>query len=400
MRFMNDWTRVGFAGAMVLGVTFLGSSALAGQSVNAQGQAPVTDVSGTIITSGDVVAGMLAGQPGTVQTFFCPEATGVRNAGHLLLAELELGVMWVVTHAPGVRLASASGPIAAPVGMEERQFLLSSELQGDLAVVLSGGDGVRPASRSLEAGLTPASNSSRAAQRSARDLVRDLEGLAKATTEMDVHQPGHEVPTHLTRTVARYNAFINASSEEFLRNPTEELLAVEAVLSRYIVAAMDHHGDESACGAPHPAPPVVPVAEEPPPPPAPERATTICLFTDGDLRDVMAIHLPLTGETLVAVNGERKPVSEAYPEDPALSRGAALAAQDEPVEFGEREYLRFGLPHAVSPEEMTRAGEVDGVPVFHPRGSEAPPEVIYIPVGAGCLAQPFQRQELVRQVQG
>ncbi len=400
MQMSRHSARTTLAGAVVLaGGLFLAMDAGA-QSVNPQGQAPVTDVSGTIITSGDMVAGMLAGQPGTVQTFFCPEATGVRNAGHLLMAELELGVMWVVTQAPGVRLASASGALAGLEGTEERQFLLSARLQDDLAEVLSSGSEARSAFRSLEAGLTPASNSSRAARRAARDLVRDLEGLAAATSEMDVYQPGHEVPTHLTRTVARYNAFINASSEEFLRNPTEELLAVEAVLSRFIVAAMDHHGDDSACGAPLPAPPAPPVEETPPPPPAPERATTICLFTDGDLRNVMAIHLPLTGETLVAVNGERKPVSEVYPEDPALSRGAALAAQDEPVKFGEREYLKFGLPHVVSPDEVTRAGEVDGVSVFHHQGAESPPEVIYVPVGEGCLAQPFQRQELVRQVQG
>ena len=399
MRIATNWTRVGLAGALALGVALVGTEQAEAQSVNAQGQAPVTDVSGTIITSGDMVAGMLAGQPGTVQTFFCPEATGVRNAGHLLLAELNQGLVWAVTQAPGVRVASAGG-VAVTGGAEERQFLLSAALQDDLVELLTAGDDRRPAARSIEAGLTPPSNPSRGAQRAARDLVRDLEGLAEATSAMDVHDPGHKVPTHLTRTVARYNAFINASSEEFLRNPTEELLAVEAVLSRYIVAAMDHHGDESACGGPVPASPEAPVAEEPPPPPAPERATSICLFTDGDLRNVTAIHLPLTGETLVAVNGERKPVSEVYPLDPALSRGAELAAQDEPVKFGEREYLKFGLPHAVNPDELTRGGEVDGVSVFHPRGGEAPPEVIYVPVGEGCLAQPFQRQELVRQVQG
>jgi hypothetical protein len=396
---MRHWTRVGLAGSAALAAGLFVVVDGEAQTVNPAGQAPVTDVSGTIVTSGDMVAGMLVGQPGTVQSFFCPEATGVRNAGHILTAELDLGAMWVVTQAPGVRMASA-GMTADVTGAEERQFLLSAELQHDLAVLLVAGEGLRAASRSIEAGLTPQSNSSRSARRAARDLVRDLEGLVEATSAMDVHAPGHEVPTHLTRTVARYNAFINASSEEFLRNPTEELMAVEAVLSRFIVAAMDNHGDESACGGPLPASPTPPVAETPPPPPAPERATTICLFTDGDLKDVMAIHLPLTNETLVAVNGERRPIAEVYPEDGSLAKGADLAVRDEPIKFGEREYLTFGLPRAVSPSDVVRAGEVDGVSVFHETGAESPPEVIYIPVAAGCMAQPFQRQELVRQVQG
>ena len=399
MRAMRHWTRVGLAGSAALAAGLFVVVDGAAQTVNSRGQAAVTDISGTVVTSGDMVAGMLVGQPGTVQSFFCPEATGVRNAGHILMAELDLGAMWVVTQAPGVRLASA-GMTADLTGSEERQFLLSAELQHDLATLLVAGEGRSAASRSMEAGLIPPSNRSRAAQRAARDLVRDLEGLVAATSAMDVHDPGHEVPTHLTRTVARYNAFINASSAEFLQNPTEELMAVEATLSRFIVAAMDNHGDENACGGPLPASSTPPVAETPPPPPAPERATTICLFTDGGLKDVMAIHLPLTNETLVAVNGERKPIAEVYPEDGSLALGADLAVRDEPLKFGEREYLTFGLPRAISPSDVVKAGEVDGVSVFHETGAESPPEMIYIPVAAGCMAQPFQRQELVRQVQG
>jgi len=382
--------------AAVVGLSFATSAEA--QTVK-QGQAAVTDISGTVVTTGDMVAGMLVGQPGTVQTFFCPEATGVRNAGHLLMAELDLGMMWVVTQAPGVRLASTTAG-ADSRGTEERQLLLSSKVQEDFLVLLTARERRGFAAEEIQAGLTPPSNRSREASRAARDLVRHLDGLVVATSGMDVHEPGHEVPTHLTRTVARYNAFINASSDEFLRNPTEELLAVEAILSRYIVAAMDYHGNEEACGGPLPAstPPVA--AAPPPPPPAPERATTICLFTDGDLRDVAAIYFPLTGETMVAVDGERKPIAEVYPETDFLAPGAELAERDEPIKFGDREYLKFGLPRSVSPAEVTRAGEFQGVSIFHEVGAESPPEVIYIPVASGCTAQPFQRQELVRQVQG
>lgn len=395
MKIQQRMKRVFWVTAAVVGLS-LATSAEA-QTVK-QGQAAVTDISGTVVTSGDMVAGMLVGQPGTVQSFFCPEATGVRNAGHLLMAELDLGMMWVVTQAPGVRLASTTLE-ADSRGIEERQLLLSSKVQEDFLVLLTAREHRRFAAEGIHAGLTPPSNSSREASRAARDLVRHLDGLLLATNGMDVHDPGYEVPTLLTRSVARYNAFINASSYEFLGNPTEELLAVEAILSRYIVAAMDYHGDEEACGGPLPAS-TPSVDEEPPPPPAPERATTICLFTDGDLRDVAAIHFPLTGETMVAVNGERRPIAEVYPEMDFLAAGAELAERDEPITFGDREYLKFGLPRTVSPAEVTRAGEFQGVSIFHDAGAESPPEVIYIPLASGCTAQPFQRQELVRQVQG
>ena len=381
--------------AAVLGLSL--ATSVEAQTVN-RGQAAVTDISGTVVTSGDMVAGMLVGQPGTVQSFFCPEATGVRNAGYLLMAELDLGAIWVVTQAPGIRVAS--NILEADFGgSEERQFLLSSEVQGDFLVLLTAREDRRLAAGAIHAGLTPPSNSSREASRAAQELVRHLDGLIVTTNGMDVHDPGHEVPGLLTRTVARYNAFINASSDEFLMNPTEELLAVETILSRYIVAAMDNNGNEDACGGPLPAT-IPPVADQPPPPPAPERATTVCLLSEGDLRNVAAIHFPLTGETVVAVNGERKPIAEVYPELDFLAAGAELADRDEPIEFGDREYLKFGLPRSVSPTEVTRAGAFQGVSVFHEVGADSPPEVIYIPVAGGCTAQPFQRQELVRQVQG
>lgn len=388
--------KLGLLPIVALGL-FLAPSEAEAQRVRASGQAAVTDVSGTIITSGDMISGMLVGQPGTVQTFFCSEATGVRNAGQLLAAELELGRMWVMARNPGVRIASLTMG-ADGAGFEERQLLLSSALQEDLLVLLTAGDDNRLAVEGVVAGLTPPSNGSPGALRAARELVGLLDGLLVATAAMDVYHPGHEVATLLTRTVSRHNAFINASSEEFLRDPTEEFLAVETILSRLVVSAMDYSGDEEACGRPLPAPPEP--AAPPAPPPVPERAMSICLMTDGDLQDVSAIFLPLTGETLVVVDGQRKPVSEAYPEDPALAIGAELVALDAPIEFRDREYLRFGLPRRMDADGLSRGGEFQGIGIFHEKGADSPPEVIYVPVAEGCLAQPYQRQELVRQVQG
>jgi hypothetical protein len=388
----------GLAAMTVLGL-LLADPAMA-QRVNSSGQAPVTDVTGTAITSGDMVSGMFMGTPGPVQTFSCPEATGVRNEGHLLQAELSRGAMWVMVRTPGHRLASSQGG-AGSVGWEERQSLLPGALQEDLLGLLSHDDRRSEVVDRIATGLASSSGDASGNERMGRQLAEAMAGLLSSATRMDVHDPGHETATVLTRAVARYNGFVNASSGEFLEAPPEELLAIEAILSRLVIAAMDTHGNAAACGGPLPAlaPPSTAAAPSPPPPPAPERAVSVCVWTERGPRDVAAILDLHSGALSVASDGERRPLTHVYP-DEIHRAGAALAERDDPIEHRGREYVRFGVPHGVAADGMVVGGTLEGIPLIHGASTDSSPEVIYLPVGEGCLAQPYELQEEVSQVRG
>lgn len=365
----------GASGALAL--TLLLAPTGAAQTVNSSGNANITDVSGTIITTGDLVSGMFAGNPGPVQTFFCAAATGVRNEALAMTRELERGEFWIARRNPGT-------------------VLLPDPTRATLLAVVAGGEGRRAGAGELAEALAPAGNDARSTRRAARDLSRAMEGLLATVSDMDPERPGYRGPTHLTRAVAHFNTYVNQSSAEYLQNPSDEFLAVQAILSRLVIAALEYESRPDGCGW---APPPPPVPTTPPPPPVVERLTAVCLMVDDELREVPTIVIPATGDSLVVVEGERKPLSEVYPPR-RYAPGAELAESDASVELEGRTYLKFGLPRAARPGEMVRRGEFDGVGLFFEPRAPMPPEILYVPVGPACVVQPYQRQEVVRQVDG
>jgi hypothetical protein len=352
------------------------------QRVNSAGRAMLTDISGTAITTGDMVSGMLLGGPGTVQTYVCSVASGVRNASILLTADLGIGRLQVVSPNPG--------PI-----------IVERSLQEDLLVVLSGAEARRAAAGALVDGLTPQGNDGRPARGAAEELVRLLDGMLALAYEMDPEHAGPNMATRLNLAVGQFNTFVNVSSEAFLHAPTQEFLAVQSILSRLVIAAMEHEDRPELCGV-EVVFPLQPIEDRPPPPPPAERAASICLFVDDDLREVSAIVIPSTGDSLVVVNGERRPLSEVYPSgDSVHALAAALVASDDPIELLGQRYVKFGSPRVVSPSDVTRAGDrFRGVVLFQPTGSASPPEVLYVPVGNGCVVQPYEQEVEVMQVRG
>jgi hypothetical protein len=153
-----------------------------------------------------------------------------------------------------------------------------------------------------------------------------------------------------------------------------------------------------------PPPPVIapppPVTPPPPPPPA-ERAITVCVIVDGQIQQVQAVFRPDAGDTLVMVDGTRRPFRELHPVTaPNYAAGATWFVAAEPVTFGGRRYDRFGLPRVITPAELRRVGEFQGVPVFAATDAPAQPEVVYVPVRTGCEFQAYQLQEVTRRVRG
>lgn len=66
-------------------------------------------------------------------------------------------------------------------------------------------------------------------------------------------------------------------------------------------------------------------------------------------------------------------------------------ASSEVMDYGTGEYMKYGLPRAVKQIDLKRADRMGGVVAFVEKTNTAtPPPVLYLPVGRGCIFQPYQ----------
>jgi len=186
-----------------------------------------------------------------------------------------------------------------------------------------------------------------------------------------------------------------------------------------------------------------PVVIAPPPPPAPappaEEMITVCVVdptAPGGLREVSAVYVPTTGDTLVTVNGQRVPLKTTVG-TVMTARNASWFMAGQPLTImvrGQQEqFVTFGGGRVIEPEELTYLGMVNGLAVYASREDAAQIEdelaqqrqmgrtelsaileqdatvrqvfetidVLYVPLEAtGCVFQPLQRIEEVRKVRG
>jgi hypothetical protein len=212
----------------------------------------------------------------------------------------------------------------------------------------------------------------------ARDAARNL-SLALVGVAIDP-QPGQ-----YEEAIRHFNALVRGSSDEFMRNPPREFLAIHEIV-RYL-----------STGAPPSAVWVCPVyrlAELPPAvmPPA-EQPLEICVMIDNDLRIITATFRPESGDTLV--NGV--PFRQAHPlVAPTYAAAAPWYMQSDSLQFGGHLYVRFGLERTVRPADVVRVGEHQGTAIFAEVASAPPHPALLIPVRPGCVLQPYQRREALR----
>ena len=152
--------------------------------------------------------------------------------------------------------------------------------------------------------------------------------------------------------------------------------------------------------APEPvAPPVAPPAPQTPPAQAPEPAAPrieeiqVCVISNGAVVRVPAQRNLATGDTIVA----GQPFTAALPSAESAAAAPWFLA-DEPVVFGGRRFVKFGLPRVLDAGQVTRAGEFRGVGVFVAPGERV--DVVYLPTGAGCEFQPYELEAKVGAVRG
>jgi hypothetical protein len=163
-------------------------------------------------------------------------------------------------------------------------------------------------------------------------------------------------------------------------------------------------------GGSRPPPPVAPVLPAPPPPPPPPPPMAepparvdytdvrYCVVQNGQLADVTVQYNPATGDSLY--NGTR--VSAAFPvTDGSYAASLPWFIDNQPVTFGARRYVKYGLPRILGTAEVSNVGTVQGVSVFAETGADARrPEVIYLPTRPGCEFQPYQAEVKTGSVRG
>jgi hypothetical protein len=88
------------------------------------------------------------------------------------------------------------------------------------------------------------------------------------------------------------------------------------------------------------------------------------------------------------------------PADSAVYAGTQRwFAQNEPITFGGRRWVKFGMTRTLTVNETERVGEFRGVSVFR-SSADGPDEVLYVAVRAGCEFQPYRAEMEVHRVRG
>lgn len=116
----------------------------------------------------------------------------------------------------------------------------------------------------------------------------------------------------------------------------------------------------------------------------------VCVLRDGRLALVDAEYRTREGDTVY----QGVPFSRAFP----LGGGYALPHEwyrrGEPIEIRGRPYAKYGTTSHFLPEELARAGEYRGVPLFVDAGDSGLPYV-YLPVRPGCEFQAYMDADSV-----
>lgn len=367
---MNRIRRPHLAGAIASLVAIMAAAAPAGAQIVYPGDTRVemSDVTGPPLTSGDLLG------PGTVRSFTCPVAWGVRTVSDAVAAGLREGTL-------------------APVAEGWSGGVLPAGIREDLLQLLGDGEGDDEAEGRLTAALAPPDLADSDAREAAEELVERLDGLLSNAARLRPERPGHRTATQLSGAVGAYNRYLQTASGALLADAPQALVAIHAVLTPLVIAALENDGrpitrrvsdEELACAAP-------PAAPEPPSPPL-ERATVVCVMDARGLRAMGAIVLA-SGDTVVAVEGRRIPLAEAFAASAAYAVDAPWYAQGDAITVNDRTYIRFGLPRlAATDADLRRVGEYGGVPLFTEPGVDH----LIVPVRPDCLVQEYRPERVLR----
>jgi hypothetical protein len=92
----------------------------------------------------------------------------------------------------------------------------------------------------------------------------------------------------------------------------------------------------------------------------------------------------------------RQPTPVARCQTDGDAAGRRWFIRDQAVAFGDRRWVKFGLPVTLAADQVERIAEYDGVPVFATPGAADAPETAYLPFGGGCEFQPYRAETSIR----
>lgn len=127
------------------------------------------------------------------------------------------------------------------------------------------------------------------------------------------------------------------------------------------------------------------------------RRTTVCVLREGAITNVEVSIDPQRGDTLL----DGRPFAEAHPAgSPPYAAASPWYIDHHPLPFRGRTLMKYGLPRVFEPEELRRAGEFRGMPLFAEAGDRGVPDVVYVFVRPGCVFHPYQIDYQVGAVRG
>jgi hypothetical protein len=118
---------------------------------------------------------------------------------------------------------------------------------------------------------------------------------------------------------------------------------------------------------------------------------SICLLEKDKLINMPVKYHSGTGDTMVFYKDRRIHFRDAYKYQSLYAGAKKWFINSDPIKLNNQTYEKYGLPRILTVDDIVKATEYNGVPVFYERGIKTVPEVIYIPVRIGCEFQPYQK---------
>jgi hypothetical protein len=121
-------------------------------------------------------------------------------------------------------------------------------------------------------------------------------------------------------------------------------------------------------------------------------SVALCVIRDGELREEMQPR----GDSVYNTHTYTGPGP-----GPGYVHSEAFFVNNEPIRFGRRMFVKYGLPRVMEVGELRRLGRYQGVSVFtEVQEPEDDPLVLYLPVRPGCEFQPYQTEAITLGVRG
>ena len=208
-----------------------------GNVITALGAGSLTSPTGNSIPGGtqEILLNVLTAEPVPI-SLTLPTAPPALSSLTIPAAPPALSSSPIPAAPPAPSVLTATASQSSSINREEISGLISTNTEQTSESTSRGEQDNSPSGVNSDSWLSITGALAGAPENLARDLASSLLGLVKCSS---VAPASCKIkPAKLLAAVYAYNAVINSSSEEFLRNPPTALLAIRAILSELVDAAI------------------------------------------------------------------------------------------------------------------------------------------------------------------